>query len=230
MGKQMRKDSGITLMALTLTIVIILILSTTIIYNVDLAIDSEAVEKMQSDISNLKGKITNYYAEYGTIPVDKTKGLYTIIDPVTGKIRGVDISYITTISSKTDIGNFYIIDLSALENLSLNNGFDYEKWKNDEYEKLTELQDIYIINETTHNIFHVSGIKQSGETVHTDYFDYEKDSVYVDLMYIDGYKINEKYGFISGNSTDNIYVYNKANPTEIYIGKLVDGEFQYSLK
>ena len=54
-------------------------------------------------------------------------------------------------------GNYYVIDLSKLDNLTLNYGKDYKKWgaaTND----LDDFQDLYMINSVTHQVYYIDGI------------------------------------------------------------------------
>ena len=85
----------------------------------------------------LRDKISVYYAQYGAIPISVE---YTNEDR---------LNEINVISDAVDTGKFYVIDLSAIENLTLNYGTDYEKIRNNEVtttEQANQLEDIYIIN------------------------------------------------------------------------------------
>ena len=114
MKKFFQNQKGINLISLTITVLVILILTNIVIYNVRGNLKTQNIKSLQADISNLREKISTYYSQYGGIPINKE---YTN----TGKID--------VISPAVDTGKFYVIDLSALDNLTLNYGMDYEKIK-----------------------------------------------------------------------------------------------------
>ena len=85
-----------------------------------------------------------------------------------------------------------VIDLNALENLTLNYGKGFEKIStNGENEGITD-NDIYVINENSHNIFYLKGITIEGKTYYTNQ---DKDSEKVNLRYVEGIKIPEGYTY-----------------------------------
>ena len=57
------------------------------------------------------------------------------------------------------------IDLSKLDNLTLNYGRDYKKW--DTSSTFQNYQDIYIINEVSHQIYYPKGVNYNGEIYFT---------------------------------------------------------------
>ena len=139
-----KNKKGISLIALTIAVVVILILSNIVIYNVRDNLGIQNLKSMQTDIGNLRDKVSSYYADYGKIPA---KIKYTNLT----NLRGI-------ISDKVDTGDFYVIDLSAIENVTLTYGKDYEKIKDKSElsEEINNLEDLYIINESSHNIFYVN--------------------------------------------------------------------------
>ena len=70
-----------------------------------------------------------------------------------------------------------------MSGLTLNYGEDYETYKSGDYTNLGDLTDIYIINETSHNIFYVEGIRvKENDTTKMYYTDYtEGDTEAVEL-------------------------------------------------
>ena len=135
-----KNEKGITLVTLIAAIVIMLIISSTLIYNANVGASTKRLNNMYSDITILKGKIDIYYSKYGTLPILHK---YTKID----NIKELN---------NNDNENFYIIDIESLENLTLNYGKGYEKEKTD---KLSQETDIYVVNEKSHNIYYIKGIK-----------------------------------------------------------------------
>lgn len=137
--KIVNNQKGVSLVTLTITVIVILILTGIVLYNVKDNLGVQKLKSMQADIENLRDKIESYYIEYGNIPA---KIEYTNITNI--KDDGV-------ISNEVDTGKFYIIDLSAIDNLTLTYGKDYDKIESEQ--QVDNLEDIYIINEDSHNIF-----------------------------------------------------------------------------
>ena len=146
---------------------------------------------LQTDISNLRDKISTYYSQYGKIPANTE---YT-------NTSGIDV-----ISSAVDTGKFYVIDLSALDNLTLNYGTDYEKIKSGEVTDVNTLSDLYIINDDSHNIFYVDGVTLDNQTFYTDYTTKDVDTEAVDLKYIDGVKIPDGFYYVGGTKDTGLVI------------------------
>ena len=199
---KMKSARGISLISLVITTIVLIILANVIIYNVRDELRLGKLENMQNDIENLKDKISSYYAQNGKIPASLK---YTNVN---------DIKNAGVISNEVDTGEFFVIDLSALENLTLNYGRDYEKVK--EMESLTDedaknYTDLYIINEASHNIFYVAGITVDNENYYTDYTADSIDTTSVDLRYVDGVKIPNGYSYVEGNKGTGIIIQNDTN-------------------
>lgn len=134
-------QKGISLVTLVIAIVIIMIITSTLIYNISTGSDIRALNNMYNDITKLKDKIDLYYATHHTLPIIET-----------------DYENINNIKeiNPNDNDKYHVIDLEALENLSLTYGKDYETYK---ASKSNNLIDIYIINEKSHSVYYVKGIK-----------------------------------------------------------------------
>ena len=120
MKKILKNQNGVNLISLSVAIIIILILTSITLYNAKGNIKISKLKAMQADIENLSDKVSSYYSQYGELPVNKNIE-YTNINKI--KNSGV-------ISSFVDTGKFYVIDLSKIENLTLNYGEKYKKWRN----------------------------------------------------------------------------------------------------
>ena len=203
--KKIKSEKGVTLVSLAIAVTVLVILSNIIIYNVRDNLKMGKLTEMQNDIENLRDKISLYYAQNGKIPA---KVVYPNINHL--KVAGV-------ISEAVDTGDFLVIDLSAIENLTLNRGFNYENIKTKT--SLTEEEaknntDIYIINEASHNIFYVAGIEIDNEVYYTDTD--EVDTVPVDLRYVEGVRIPEGFHYAGGTKAlGNIFIKNE-DETEEY--------------
>ena len=191
MKKFFRNQKGINLISLTITVLVILVLTNIVIYNVRGNLKTQNIKSLQADISNLREKISTYYGQYGEIPANKE---YTN----TGKID--------VISPAVDTGKFYVIDLSALDNLTLNYGMDYEKVKSGEVTDVDTLSDLYIINEDSHNIFYVEGVKLDNQTFYTDYTTSDVDTEAVDLKYVDNVKIPDGFYYVGGTKETGLVI------------------------
>ena len=198
MKKVIRKNNGITLVSVSIVVIVILILTAVIIYNIRDSLGINNLQAMQNDIQNLRDKVNNYYSINGKIPAELR---YTNEDNL-AKIREAGV-----ISEKVDIGDYYIIDLDELENLTLNYGEDYKNITSTTTEQEAgQYKDIYIINETSQNIFYVEGIEVDNEWFYTDYTSEEVDTVGVNLRYFDNVKIPEGFYYVGGAKEEGIVI------------------------
>lgn len=189
MKNKIKQEKGVTLSILVITIIVLLILTSTLIYNAKGSIHIQNTTKLYNDLELLREKVSEYYNEYGEIP---------------GKIEYTNIGNLSNVLSKNnDTGKFYVIDLEAMKGISLNYGKDYENIKNNP-NNANSYTDIYIINENSHNIFYVNGVTITKDDTSTTYYtDYpEPDETTVDLRYIEGILIPDNYYYI-GKTKDN---------------------------
>lgn len=168
----LKNDKGVNLISLSVSIIIILILTSIILYNVKDNLGIQKLKNMQTDIGNLRDRVAAYYEQYGKIPANI-------------ELEYTNTGNIDVISNAVDTGAFYIIDLSAMENITLTYGEDYEKIASGEVttkEQVNQLEDIYIINEDSHNIFYVRGITVDKEIFYTDYTKENVDKVAIEKV------------------------------------------------
>lgn len=148
-----KSNKGISLVSLVIVIAVMMIIAS---ITVNMSLDRFEInnlKKMLSDIELLQNKVSNYYSVYNGIPVvrDKKNNL-----PIEYKyIEEKDLNF-----TKDNSSIYYIIDLSAMNGISLNYG-------KEGFEKPNLSDDVYIINEKTHNIYYVKGIKMKGIYYHT---------------------------------------------------------------
>ena len=126
-----KNQKGITLAYLIITIIILGILSTIAITSFKNSDDVGKYNKMIADITILKDKGLVYYNKNKEIP---------IIANTSETIDGVTYSK---------------IDITKLENVTLNNGYSNEEG------------DYYLINNNL-EIYYKKGAEKSGHTYHTD--------------------------------------------------------------
>lgn len=111
-----KSKKGITLISLVITIVILLILSGTVIYSLNVSNGIDRYNKMVADIKLLNDKVHLFFNKYDETPV-------------------------TTRTINIDNMDYYEIDLLKLENLTLNYGSDFGKEG-----ELTIFSDVYLVN------------------------------------------------------------------------------------
>lgn len=175
MMKKFKNNKGVTLVALAIAVAIIMILTNVVVYNAIDGLRANKLGNLQTDIENLRDKVSNYYAQHGAIPADTS-------------IEYTNIGNLSSIIGATDTGKFYVIDLAAMENVTLNYGRDYEKIRNKEVttqSEINNLTDLYIINFDSHNVFYVAGIEVDGKMYYTDYTEDNKDTVPVTIHEIE---------------------------------------------
>lgn len=156
---KLKGNKGITLVSLILAIVIMLIISSILIYSVSTATRTKALNSMYNDINSLTNKIQIYYSKYGEIPIIKEQ--YTNVTNV-------------NLINQNDNDKYYVIDLELLENIKLSYGKDYSKYKQSANAELT---DIYVINEQSHNIYYIKGVQVDEITYYTIPGEYTKVDV-----------------------------------------------------
>lgn len=170
-----KKEKGVTLVALSIAVIIILIITGMLLYSARDSIYIKSLTNMQNDIVNLRDKVSSYYSEYGDIPAQTEYPDITNLENA-------------GVIGANDTGKFLILELEKLDGLTLNYGKDYEKYKANDYTNLTDLTDIYIINETSHNIFYIQGIRVTENDGSKMYYtDLEPDKEEVKLV---GEKVN----------------------------------------
>lgn len=193
-------SKGVSLISLSITVIILIIITNILIYNLKDNLGVTNLRNMQNDISNIREKVASYYAQNGKIPA---------------KIKYTNVSNIDVISDAVDTGDFYVVDLEALENLTLNYGLDYRNIEEDwEQSQIDQLSDIYIINETSHNVFFVRGISVDDQIFYTDYEPKDIDTKEVNLRYVDNIKIPDGFSYVEGTKNTGIKIENDENESE----------------
>lgn len=144
-----KNQKGVTLVTLIIAITIILIIATTLIYNISTGNKIKQLNNMYQDIEKLKDKIDLYYSRYHRIP--KLEGRYDNVD---------NIKHINPNDSDT----YYVIDLEALENITLNYGKDYKNYKTN---PSIDFTDLYLVNERSHAVYYIKGIQFDNDIYYT---------------------------------------------------------------
>lgn len=200
------KDSkGITLLALTITIIVMMILSGTLIISTNNQLKIKKINNLYSDIELLKNKVSEYYIKNKTLPI---KGEYANADEVKTilKTNGAkNIENLLDVNDKIgDEKTYYVIDLAKLDNLTLNYGRKYSEW-----ESGTSLQDLYIINIKSHQIYYPKGVKLDNEL----YYSYNLD------LKTNEYLSQNNIGLIPNVKVSNLNFENASEDSVFYIAK-----------
>ena len=171
----MKNQKGVNLVSLSVAVIVIITIVGTVLYNVRTNLGVQKLKAMQADIENLRGKVANYYLQYGALPILKQQEIEDSI--LSENVKTIENGNIET-------GKYYVIDLSAMENITLTYGEDYEVLKSlsaDKVQALNDgdkaLTDVYIINSVSHNIFYVHGITYEGKIYYTQYQDDEHNKI-----------------------------------------------------
>ena len=161
----MKSEKAVTLIILVITIVVLIILTFTLTINMDKYGNKRRKTNFETDLQRLKEQVDQYYATNDKLPIINPYGT---------------TSMLKEFINVNDNEHYYVIDISKL-NVVLNYGEDYNiiKEKNIK-EEITDLLDVYIINEQSHTIYYPKGIKYDG------IYHYTSNEVYNDIK-IEGY-------------------------------------------
>ena len=178
----MKNQKGVNLVSLSVAVIVIITIVGTVLYNVRTNLGVQKLKAMQADIENLRGKVANYYLQYGALPVlNENSGGDNQKKTIPKDSNVIKDVVENAASDNLDTGDYYVIDLSAMENITLTYGEDYEVLKSlsaDKVQALNDgdkaLTDVYIINSVSHNIFYVDGITYEGKTYYTQYQEEEE--------------------------------------------------------
>ncbi len=105
---------------------------------------------MKNDLELLADKVSNYYLRTGNIPV--------VLDSSGNKVQ---YTFTTLDFDKDSADNsvYYILDLEAMDGLLLNYG-------KEGFKSINTSEDVYVINEQSHVIYYVKGIKLNEKLYH----------------------------------------------------------------
>lgn len=151
-----KNNKGVTLVALSISIIIIGIILTVIVFSSKNSIVMRDLNNMYADIKILEDKISIYYLDYNELPIG-------------GRLPNSQVNKMLNDISKNpnnykngSLKKFYEIDTSKLLNINLNN---QENGK-------------YAINEQSHAIYYIAGVEVDDVT----YYTIPKDYINVDLL------------------------------------------------
>lgn len=164
---KLKNNKGVTLTALSVAIIIILILTSTIVYKSKNKIVMEKYDNMLIDIESISSKIDEYYEKNNTIPtICKYLNQANLKSLVRSKSqeKRCSLSYPEIVNPNDSEDEYYVIDLEKLDGLTLNMGYgtEYKNIKssgNISSNNIANVEsNIYIINSTTHQIYYPDGV------------------------------------------------------------------------
>ena len=194
MKKILKQEKGVTLITLAAVIIVMGIITTTLMYTIKDTNDTGKITNMYTDVKNLTDKVSNYFAVYGKIPAIRK-------DAMVAEIGTAITSAPESPVGANDTGDYLLLDLHALENLTLNYGKEFENVYN--ANTIGNYRDLYIINENSHNIFYLKGIKVNNKYYYTNQ---DVDASKVNLRYVEGIKIPDGYNYLSGTKATGIII------------------------
>ena len=125
---KLKNDKGVTLIVLTITIIVLLIVTSITISNSRSQLAIKKVNNLYTDIESISTKVSDYYLKNNSLPVFEDN-VYLNNSSELGLLinaNGGDKSII----NPNDDGEYYVLKLSELSNLTLNYGKDFKTSRN----------------------------------------------------------------------------------------------------
>lgn len=157
---KLRNEKGITIITLCIMIIVLMVISSITFLESSSQLQIKNVNSLYSDIETLNTAVSGYYLEKEKLPI---RGNLFCENPEKFSLTYNGVNGINS----NDNGAYYVLDLSKMENLTLNYGRQYKEWNIDSDSSTDKITDIYVINETSHQIYYIKGIKLHGEIYHT---------------------------------------------------------------
>ena len=177
-----------------------MILSFSINVSVKSTMETRNYNYVKEDIINLSEEVKAYYLKNNSLPIDETK-TYNLAD------YGVPSEDI----NPNDYGNYYRINVSLLENISLNNGGINNNEANE------ETDDMYVVNEYSLTVYYLKGATFGGQKHYTITDDFAEGGTAKDFYTKVEYPIFPAITLKSNNSQDETV----ANTGEVVTLKMI---------
>ena len=147
--KIMKSETGVTLIALVITIAVLSILSFTVVANIDGLSSARNKANFEEDVNKLTEAVEQYFARQGELPIANA---YT------------NVSMLQSIKNTNDNASYYVLDIIRMIEYNLHYGKDYLAIKQlDATADVSSYTDVYIINKASHTIYYPKGIEYDGE-------------------------------------------------------------------
>lgn len=154
---KLKDNKGINMITLSIAVILMIIITSVLVYNAKDGTKVKSLNNLYNDIEQLNNKVSSYYLEHGDIP----KGVEYTNTGFIDNLENTDPQ-----KNPNNAGSYYVINLSALEGVSLNYGRDYSQ--SSSAENVNTLEDLYIINEVSHTIYYPRGIRIENKTYYTE--------------------------------------------------------------
>lgn len=154
--KKLKFEKGISLLALTITILVMGVVTSTLVYNAKDGIEIRRYKNLENDIEILTNKVEAYYLQKDELPILKSNGQAVLYAGNSNFKRQ---------QQPNDNGSYYIVNLNNLGGLTLSYGKGFFDIKTTEDTK--RINDVYIINEQSHRIYYAQGIQVKGDPFYT---------------------------------------------------------------
>lgn len=151
-----KNQKGISLLALTITVLVMSVVTSVLVYNAKDGIAIRNYKNLENDIEILTSKVEAFYLEIGELPILKSNGESVLYSGNPNFKRQ---------QQPNDNGAYYVINLNYLGGITLNYGKGFFDIKTiDDTKKIT---DVYIINGQSHRIYYAEGVQINGEPFYT---------------------------------------------------------------
>ena len=108
--KIMKAETGVTLIALVITIAVLSILSFTVVANIDGLTSARNKANFEEDVNKLTEAVEQYFARQGELPIANA---YT------------NVSMLQSIKNTNDNASYYVLDIIRMIEYNLHYGKDY---------------------------------------------------------------------------------------------------------
>ena len=177
----MKKNEGITMISLVITIIVLLIVTSITIYNGVEQLGIKRVNSLYADIDSISTKVADYYLKNESLPIYENNKYVDSKEELEALFRRNGAT--ENITNVNDGEDYYVLKLSKLDNLTLNYGEDYRDWE--DTSTADDIQNLYIINSVTHQIYFPHGVR-SGDDYYFARFPDENEITAVELGEIEG--------------------------------------------
>lgn len=159
----MKNNKGITMISLTIMIIVLFMLTGIVALNATKQLEIKNLNKLYADIEIISSKVSEYYLKNGELPIYNDKYINDKED-FKALIGSENVNV-------NDGDDYYVINLSKLDNLTLNYGYEYKNWTSSSKPEDNDVQDIYVINPITHQIYYPYGVEIDDDVYFTTYPD-----------------------------------------------------------
>ena len=156
MNIKINSNKGVTLVTLVTAVLMLIIMTSMLVYNTTSGMNIKKYNNMCNDIQLLNDKILAYYSKYKAIPAGIMYCNKGELESIIGD-NNININ---------DDDKYYVIDLSAINGLTLTYGENYISGKT--VYNIEEEKDVYIINKQSGQIYYPQGIKLEGVYYYTN--------------------------------------------------------------